>query len=155
MRFEIEPYAGALPIRFGMGRGEVIRFLGRPKHSHPTWNDSGAADSYEGVSVGFDNAGLVNHVGFSPGSVELSIQGESIWNYQSQPDPNPILLAFDPEPIEYVGFWIFRQIGVTTTGYHDDDRNQYALTVFPRGSYVEILPDAKPADIGKYRPAHG
>ena len=102
-----------------MGRGEVIRLLGPPKHSNPVWNGNGVADSYDGLTVGFDNKGAANHVGFTPGEAELSIQGKPIWDILQQPDPNPFLLALDPEPMESVGFWIFVKLGVTTTGYHD------------------------------------
>ena len=54
--------------------------------------------------------------------------------------------------MEHVGFWVFLAIGVTSTGYHDGDRSQRAVTVFPRGGYSEeFLAETKPADTSRYR----
>ncbi len=155
MRFDIQPYGGALPITFGMHQRDVHSILGPPETSIPIWNKSGFAEHYVGgrYNIGYDNGWIVKHLGFGPASVELGIRGQMIWTLNDQPDPNPILLALDPEPLERVGFWIFVRIGVTTTGYHDDDPGQLAITVFPRnGSWGELLTKAKPADTTKYRP---
>ncbi len=153
MRFNIRPYLGTDPIAFGMSQKDVHRVLGAPETSFPVWNKAGFAEHYlhGGYNVGYDNAWIVNHLGFGPGSVELSIQGRSVWTLEDQPDPNPIFLSLDPEPVEFVGFWNFLRIGVTTTGYHDDDPDQFAVTVFPCGANDGLLAKAKPADTSKYR----
>jgi hypothetical protein len=150
MRFDIQPYVGALPIRFGMARPEVHNLLGPPHRNVPIWNGSGTSDHYrqEHFNVGYDNAGMVKHVGFAPAGVELLIQGQVIWTLTDQPDPNPILLALDPDPVESVGFWVFLRIGVTSTGYHDNDRSQRAVTVFPRDTWSVAT---RPADTSRYR----
>ena len=153
MGFDIQPYAGAVPIWFGMTRAEVHQLFGRPDSSHPVWNGSGLSEHYNRArfNVGYTHALLVDHLGFLPGEVELSIQGRSIWTANAQPDPNSVLLALDPEPLEFVGFWFFLAIGVTSTGYHDDDAAQRAVTVFPRGKNVELLGQAKIADTSRYQ----
>ena len=153
MRFNIQPYVGALPIKFGMPRAEVHKLLGPPESSFPIWDDSGVSEHYSQARyvIGYNNDGLVNHLGFSPGGVELSIKGQPIWTAECQPDPNPVLLALDPEPMEFAGFWYFLAIGVTSTGYHDDDPAQRAVTVFPRDSKAELLAEATAADTSKYR----
>lgn len=152
MRFDIQPYVGALPVTFGMHREEVHQLLGPPESSFPIWDGSGISDSFDRArhNVGYDNAGTVRHVGFSPGAVELSIQGRLIWTPQEQSDPNPVFLALDPAPLEHVGFWIYLRIGVTTTGYHDDDPGQWSVTVFPPGAKDKSLPRAKAADTSRY-----
>lgn len=82
----------------------------------------------------------------------MSILGQPLWTDEAQPDPNPVLLALDPEPLEFVGFWFFLALGVTTTGYHDDDPSQRAVTVFVRGGKsAELLADAPTADTSRYR----
>jgi hypothetical protein len=81
------------------------------------------------------------------------INGQLIWSGESQQDPNPIFLALDPEPVEFVGFWNFLRIGVTTTGYHDDDESQRAITVFPHAHVDYLLATAKPADTRRYTEA--
>ncbi len=153
MQFDIHPYTGALPITFGMPRKQVHRLLGPPESSFPIWDGSGLSDHFAGgrYNVGYDNAGAVKHLGFSPGGAGLSFQGGVIWTLETQPDPNPILLALDPSPFELVGFWFFVRIGVTSTGYHDNHLSQRAITVFPKGSNAELLAKAKPADTSKYQ----
>lgn len=153
-RFDIVPHVGALPITFGMRRDEVHRLLGPPEVSTPIWDGSGTSDSYSQAqyNVGYDNSGVVDHIGFGPGEFELTIQGRVIWTPSHQPDPNPILLALEPEPVEYVGFWAFLILGVMTGGYHDGDRSQRALAVFPRTPRAAaIWAQAKPADTSRYR----
>jgi hypothetical protein len=152
VRFDIRPYIGALPIRFGMHREEVHRLVGLPELTAPLWDGSRMSEHYrERYNVGYDNAGEVTHIGFCPGAIELSIQGQEIWTRQEQPDPNPCLLAQDSEPLEVVGFWVFLLVGVTSAGYHDGDDSQRAVTVFPQGAMSELLADAKPAITRKYR----
>lgn len=154
VRFDIQPYAGALPITFGMTREQVHQLLGEPESIHPVWDGSGVSEHYNAAryNIGYNNSGMVDHLGFSPGGAELAVLGRPIWTNECQPDPNPVLLALDPAPLEFVGFWFFLDIGVTTTGYHDDDPSQRAVTVFMRnGKSAELLAEAKPADTGRYR----
>lgn len=153
MKFDIQPYIGAAPITFGMSRDEAHRILGLPESSHPIWDGSGISESYNrsGFNIGFDTSDAVNHLGFGPGGAELTIQGTPIWTPQLQPDPNPLLLRLDPNPLEVVGFWVFLQIGITTTGYHDGDDGQRAITVFAQELKQDWLEGAASADTSKYR----
>jgi len=152
VRFDIKPYRGALPITFGMSRDKVRLLIGQPDSSFPIWDSSGVTENYkrDKFNVGYTNAGIVNHLGFSPGGAELAIIGQPIWAKGEYPDPNPTLLALDPSPFEVVGFWLFLTIGITTTGYHDDESSQQAVTVFPLDSQVELVATAKLADISRY-----
>ena len=151
MSFDIQPFHGALPVAFGMSRDEVHRLLGLPESSFPIFNGSGTSDHFTTFNVGYNKAGIVTHVGFSPGKFELTIHGQRIWDRNEHPDPNPIFLKLDPEPLETLGFLVFLKIGVTTTGYHDDDPSQQAISVFPKGKWDNLLTDAKPADVSRYK----
>jgi hypothetical protein len=153
--FDIQPYCGSLPIAFGMSRRDIHRLLGTPNSSHRIWDNSGISDNYEAtkICVGYDNDEIVNHVGFSPGGCALSILEQSIWTTDYQPDPNPLLLSLDSEPVEIVGYWLYLRIGVSSTGYHDDDPGQRALSVFPRNAKNELLDEAVLADTSRYRRA--
>src|SRR5215831_15641166 len=119
--FNIEPFVGALPVRFGMRRSEVHRLLGPPEASNPIWNRSGTTDYWNQsrINVGYDNDGVVNHVGFRPGGCDVSVCGTLLWSLDQQPDPNPDLLRRDPAPMESVGILIYPTLGICTTGYHD------------------------------------
>ena len=95
---------------------------------------------------------MVNHVGFGPGAIDLSIEGRPIWSTEDQPDPNPTFLALDPAPVTTVGFWIYLRLGVSTTGYHDDDEGQRAIAVFPTSRAERFIARAIPADTSRYGP---
>jgi hypothetical protein len=152
MRFDIEPGVGALPIRFGMHRDQVRRLIGAPEGSTTIWDKSGTADFWlrSCVNVGYDNNAIVNHVGFCPGEFELWLNASIIWSAEEHPDPNPLLLRADPTPGERLGFLVFNRLCVTTTGYHDDDESQRALTVFPPGKWDEHLAKATMPDLRRY-----
>jgi hypothetical protein len=49
-----------------------------------------------------------------------------------------------------LGFLVFTRLGVTTTGYHDDDESQRALTIFPRGTWDLLLEKATEPDLIRY-----
>ena len=154
-QFDIRPHVGALPVIFGMHRDEVHRLLGPPETSSPLWDKSGFSESYlRGVyNVGYDNDWKANHFGVGPGGIALSIDAQPIWSPDEQPDPNPTLLALDPAPVTTVGFWIYLRLGVTTTGYHDGDESQRAITAFPPSRAEWFVKRATPADTSRYRPA--
>lgn len=151
MQFDIQPLRGALPILFGMTREEVHRIVGKPESSRPIYKQLGTVDVYPGFNIGYDNAGLVNHLGFTSGGIELTIQGTLLWDAKNQNDPNPALLALDPEPVEKAGFWYFTKLGVTTTGYHDDDSGQRAVTVKAADNpELAVLVKGTRADTSRY-----
>src|SRR6516164_11190212 len=102
--FNIVPFVGALPVRFGMHRSEVHRLLGDPEASIPIWDRSGSTDFWNEsrIHVGYDNDGIVKHVGFCPGGCELLLRGALLWSIDEQPDPNERLLQIDPSPVESV-----------------------------------------------------
>jgi hypothetical protein len=127
--FNIEPFVGALPVRFGMHRSEVHRLLGPPEASHPIWGPSGTTDYWNEsrINVGYDIEGVVKHVGFCPGGCELSLCGTLLWSLEDQPDPNPHLLLRDPAPAESLGILIYPALGISTSGYHDGDEAQIGV----------------------------
>jgi hypothetical protein len=151
--FDIHPFVGALPIAFGMNRDNVHAILGSPDSTSTTWNNSGSSDHWNasGMNVGYDNSGIVDHVGFGPGRVSLRILGTELWTDDHQADPNSVLLQLDSEPLERVGFLFFTRLGVTTTGYHDDDEYQRAITVYPRGKEDDFLKKATVPDLSRYK----
>jgi hypothetical protein len=150
--FDIHPYLGALPIIFGLTRAEVHALLGVPQVSSPPTPWRGISDSWEGgnPSIGYDEKETVTHIGFGPGDFSLLLSGSPLWSASEHPDPNPALLRLDPNPVEALGFLMFDRIGVTTTGYHDDDEDDLAITVYPRGAKDKFLKKAKVPDLGRY-----
>jgi hypothetical protein len=150
--FDLSPFVGALPIAFGMTRNDVHAILDLPDVSFPVWDKSGTCDGRHTLrmNVGYDNSGIVNHVGFGPGGVNLRILGSELWTAANQPDPKSTLLKLDPDPLERVGFLLFTRLGITTTGYHDDDESQRAIRVYPRGTHDDFLKEATSPDLSRY-----
>ncbi len=158
--FDILPYTGALPIRIGMSAEDVHSLLGIPERISTLWDKSGCSHSWTDpdLNIGFTNNNTVNHVGFVPNSVSVSLNGTAIWKANSCVDPNPVLLQYDAYPRECVGFLVYLDLGITTTGFHDDDPSQHALCVFGRGAYDGLLHKATTPDLGRYqnqRSPHG
>jgi hypothetical protein len=151
--FDIWPYVGALPLAFGIPRVEVHALLGRPEFTSPPTEWRSLCDSWEGatIQVGYDTESKLNHVGFGPGTFSLLLQGSEFWSASEHADPNPFLLRFDPDPLEILGFLIFDRIGVTTTGYHDDDDNDRAITVYPRGAWDKFLKKGIAPNLTRYK----
>jgi hypothetical protein len=147
---DIRPFEGVLPIRFGLSRPRVVEILGAPDSSDEQVDSWGRTLD---VNIGYDELGAVNQLGLGPGEYELTIGGQLFWTPHRHPDPNPTFLALDPEPLERVGFLVFTKLGIATTGYHDDDPGQYAISVYPRGAWDELLLQAKRPSLHKYTEA--
>jgi hypothetical protein len=145
--FDVYPYVGALPVRFGTARADVPALIGlpaKPGRKNEDWFDS--------IRVGYSETGGVADFGFGPRDGSLSFLGRLLWNADRIEDPMPLLLSHDSAPLEFYGYLIFEKIGVTCTGFHDDDHSQRAITVFRRGHWDHILPKAKRPDLSRYRP---
>jgi hypothetical protein len=150
--FDIQPYVGGLPITFGMARATVHEVLGSPEDTYIDGKDVTDYWDSSNINIHYSKRGLVDHMGFSPGAFELRLLGTVLWSAKRHPDPNRQLLRQDPKPLESLGFLVFRQLGITTTGYHDDDEYQRALTIFPRGRWDRQLKEhSKRPDLRRYR----
>jgi len=151
--FDIVPYIGALPIQFGMPAEDVHSLLGAPQRISKLWDKSGFSHSWTDpdLNIGFTNSNVVNHIGFVPNGISVSLNGTVVWKANSSVDPNLVLLEYDANPRECVGFLVYLNLGITTTGFHDDDPSQNALCVFERGAYDNLLRKATTPDLTRYR----
>lgn len=152
--FDIVPYTGALPLRFGMPVEQVHSLLGDPQSISTLWDKSGYSHLWTKpeLNIGFTNDDTLNHVGFVPRDISLSLNGTTIWTTHSRSDPNPALLRFDPNPRECFGFLVYLDIGITTTQFHDDDSSQHALCVFAHGAYDDLLRKSTTPNLTRYMP---
>src|SRR5690349_15249685 len=122
--YTLEPYIGALPVRFGMTERDVSRVLGKPKRV--TTNFLGEReDQRDGVFVRYSENGGVIDLSLLPPKT-LLFHGADLLNAT---DPIRVLLGRDPDPFEWVGSVIFLAIGVSLTGYHDGDFSDRAITI--------------------------
>lgn len=146
--FDIQRYEGTDPIKFGMTREMAISILGIP---NATASDNDSFGANNKINIGYAVNGLVDHLGFSPGPFELRFEGCVIWTESSHPDPNPVFLAADSEPLERLGFLIFMKLGVQTSGYHNDDASDLAIALFPNGGWDKLIGKATKPVLRKYR----
>jgi len=139
MEFSIHPYEGASPITFEMTAAAVEALLGPPDVVR--LNELGERDELRGkISVRYSSVdNKVVEIAFVPG-VAVSLHGCSLFEAQDLVD---FLLNLDPYPLEFVGFLIFLRLGITVTGFHDQDEAQKAITVFREGRWDEFRREAQ------------
>ena len=129
--FEIVSYVGANPLLFGMTEGQVEAIVGPPKTMRT--NSLGEPNaSYDSFSIRYSkqNRTLVE-IGFLK-TARVTILGI---NPFIQKNGFRELLGHDSCPYESYGFIILLDLGITLTGFHDDDPNQLAITAFVRGRW--------------------
>ncbi|NHZ93646.1 hypothetical protein F2P45_32300 [Massilia sp. CCM 8733] len=81
--------------------------------------------------------GLVE-LGFSSELTELTFQGHPLFLEPSK-KIFKVMIELDGAPYELLGFIILLNLGITMTGFHDDDEEDKAVTVFARGRWDEKL----------------
>ena len=137
--FEIISYIGAKPLLFGMIEAQVEKLVGLPLSR--TVNSLGEGNAqYNSYSVRFspkDNR-LVE-IGFSS-SANVSFSGLDIFRRAGAFHK---LLLKDSSPYEYYGFIVLLDLGITLTGFNDNDASQYAVTAFARGRWDHLKPKFK------------
>jgi hypothetical protein len=129
MRFEIEPYEGALPLRFGMSEADVRRILGDPEiaavNGNGYRNYSYGSDDLK-LSVGFAKEdGGVMHISFSQ-ELEVVLCGLRVF----EPGAFEQLCKLDGKPVEYLGSIMLLEFGIEFNGFTDEERK--VVAIFPR-----------------------
>jgi Fe2+ transport system protein FeoA len=133
VKFQVIPYVGAIPIRFGMSKDEVTAILGQPEKESKTLGGR-MVHIYADVNVGYSSEERVNHIGFLPGS-ELEIAGVDPFG----PDGFEKLVEIDGDAVEILGAVVLPNLGVATDGFHTaDDESAKGVTIFGRGEYDSV-----------------
>jgi hypothetical protein len=155
--FEIRPFKGALPIRFGMSREEVHEILGSPETLGTRRSIKSTSDDWMryGLNVRYHLEGGVAHLGFRPGNCELRLIDHVLWREDEDADPNWTLLSLDPAPREVLDFLVFTRLGITTTGYHSGDAGKHAVGVFSEGEWDLFLEHSVEPDLSRYKTKPG
>jgi len=137
MMLEIESYASAGPLKFGMGYDDVKSSLGEPLSQEK----SRLGDTivrYDGFGATVADTGVVEAY-FLP-TTEVSVSGVEVYE-----DAHAFqkLCALDGAPKEFLGFIILLKLGITLTGFHDGDQSQKAITAFARGRWDRLSGEMK------------
>ena len=115
--FEIKPYRGAGPLRFGMTQDEVATAAGKPVLVRKT--PGGDTEMrYPDYAVRLDAADqALAEIGFTPRG-KVVVEGIDVFG---DPDAFDRLVQLDGEPLEGAGIIILMKFGLALTGFHDAD----------------------------------
>jgi hypothetical protein len=129
--FQIIPYHSVGPIRIGATSAELTNALGAPSDIEK--NRRNELDyQYAGFGVRLSARDqTVVEVGFTP-QVDVRFHEINIFNSSGAFEE---LIKKDGAPFEHVGFIILLNLGITLTGFHDNDASQKAVTVFAKGRW--------------------
>ena len=143
MIFNIEPYAAVGPLRFGMTRVDTQQAIG---------NIDQAADLLEGIvrihSPSNDLLAQVSaddkliEVGFGRRATNVTLG--SI-NFFTQPKADVIkaLCKLDSSAVFGYGSIVFPALGISLTGFQNEDDDDKAITAFAKGVWDDIIPTLK------------
>ena len=130
--FEIISYVGAKPLLFGMTQSQAEAIIGPPEGiiTDDDLGETGA--SYDALNIQYSKQDrTLVEIGFSK-TAKVTILGI---NPFIQKNGFRELLRHDSCPYESYGFIILLDLGITLTGFHDNDPNQLAITAFARGRW--------------------
>jgi hypothetical protein len=135
-----EPYIGALPVRFGMTTVEVAAAIGPPRLVEPgvfgTTNEA-----RPGLMIGYSQADKTVYEVNCHAGVSLIYERDDLFGLL---DPISFLRLFDPNPVLWVGFVIFLELGIQLSGFHDNDEPQRSISLIKRGTWADFIEDFKP-----------
>ena len=144
--FDLQPYLGAGPLRLGMSRKQVEAVLGLPDKTRSTTffnetiefrceNALQTVYSAEGALVEISFGGAVEGVTFNDLDVFKAPGREVIER----------LVKADGSPLEIVGIIVFLNLGISMTGFlQDDEPGQKAIGVFAKGRFDTKLEKMRP-----------
>lgn len=128
---EISPLRGVGPILFGMVPSEIEEILG-PATARTKNADGELEERRDEMTVRYDaDSETVAEVAFGPESI-VTIEGVAIMQAR---DPVGEIVGRSENVVECLGFLVSLDLGVTLTGYYDNDVEQRALTVFAPGRW--------------------
>ena len=123
--FNIEPYIGAGPIKFGMTKAQVAKILGKPEHYGIT--HSGRIDERRGpVAIRYNKKGKVDEISFLDTAL-VTFDGQGLFN-----SPKGLkFLETKEKPVDSYGFKIFFSLGIAVTGI-SKKKEEKTVSVFAK-----------------------
>lgn len=138
--FNVVPYESVGPLRFGMSQDETVSILGKPQRISKNYFGE-SEHEYGAFALRFSklNQTLVE-VGCAPAQ-PVGVNGLNVF---SSPTAFADLVQMDGEPFEDLGFILLMNLGITLTGFHDNDSSQKAATAFDKGRWDNRRSKFKP-----------
>ena len=141
-KFYIQPYIGTNAIRFGMTPAEVAQLLG-PSETESTNHQGKAVEFRSFMNVAYSDKMQVDHIGFGRQMQEIYLEEINIFSDESRSVLRK-LISLDHEVFLYFGGLFFFKLGISLTGFHDNDENNKALALFTRGHWDSRKPKMRP-----------
>lgn len=140
--FEMIPYVGTNLVTFGMTLYQVKRVLGKSKIKSKD-HQGRFEESWPGISVGYSESNIVDHIGFSKYMKNIIFSGINLFELPSSVVLRE-LMEIDTDPMEYLGMVIFLKLGFYLTGFEDDDEDDdKAAALFVRGRWDSCILEMK------------
>lgn len=132
--FEIVPFVGAEPLRFGMTPGDAHALLGEPRSS--SLNRRGELDEdYPELSTGYSKAdGTLVELGFVS-LASVVFRGIDVFN---DAQALSVLTRADGGPLEGLDFIVFPSLGIALADFFSEQESDRAITVFARGRWTDL-----------------
>ncbi len=137
LTFELLPYLGAGPLRFGMQPGEVALLLGEPNLVRT--NRYGERDERRtllAIRFGNNEHGIAEIEFYN--DAQVTFQGLNV--FEQEEEAYRALLLADGEPFESLGTIVLMKLGITLSPPNNENRT---ITVFSRGRWDRFIPKLK------------
>lgn|SRR5688572_2723737 len=125
INYQIDPYIGVGPIKFGAGKKDVEKVLGKPDDTYKDFLDR-TVEVRGSVSIKYSKPGKVNEVSFLD---DVDVFFREI-NILKDKDAAKKLDAIS-KPENSVGFKIYFDLGITVTGF-GKKKEAKTLSVFAK-----------------------
>lgn len=139
MTFRIDPYVGAGPFRFGMSESEVLAQGLVPRNRR--LNRRGEVDLRFGdfsMRLGADD-GRLCEIEFDR-MCQVTLADISVFGDQNVLDQ---IVSLDNQSYEYAGVLVFFGLGLSLSGFHDQNETGKCLSAFCRGYWDAKLGSPK------------
>jgi hypothetical protein len=135
--FELLPYVGAGPLRFGMLPDEVASLLGEPTLVRK--NRSGERDERRDLlAITFDKDLLgIAEIEFYK-EARVTFRESSV--FEQEEEAYRTLLLADGEPFESLGTVVLMKLGITLSAPKEEHKT---ITVFSKGRWDRFIPKLK------------
>lgn len=137
MTFDFVPHVSVGPLKFGMTLGQVEEILGKPTRTSRTRSGETRVQ-YPDVVLAIDLEGKLTEATLVP-SASFIVNGSDVFKSAT---PLSDLAKIDPAPLEYVGILFFPGLGLTLSGFHNEDEK--TITALSPGRFDSLKPKFKP-----------
>ena len=98
------------------------------------------------MNVAYDDLLKVNHIGFGRQMLNVQFEGLNIFKEEPMLVLKNLSLK-DGKPYFYLGSVVFLNLGISTTGFYEDDISKKAISLFKKGAWDKRISKMKPISL--------